>query len=219
VPCVHAYLRAILFPIIAGGMIFLAAGRIDLPPVWGVLALLSVFMVTMVAVADPGMIRERVQPGPGNQDRFTQPASVVLLLAHWLAAGLDVGRFHWSAVPLPVQIAGLFGYAACLLMLLWCLRVNRFYSSVVRVQSDRGHEPITVGPYAIVRHPGYAASIVAALSGGVALGSWLAMVPMAMFVALFLRRTLLEDAMLVRELPGYADYAKTVRYRLLPGVF
>lgn len=215
----HAYLRAILFPVFAGGIIFVAAGRIDLPAVWSVLALLGVFMVGMVAVADPGMIRERVQPGPGSQDRFTQPASVVLLLAHWLVAGLDVGRFQWSPVPPAVQIAGLIGYAACLVMLLWCLRVNRFYSSVVRVQSDRGHEPITVGPYAIVRHPGYAASIVAALCGGVALGSWLAMVPVAIFVALFVRRTLLEDAMLVRELPGYAGYAKTVRYRLLPGVF
>ena len=218
-PCVPAYLRAILFPAIAGGIIFAAAGRIDLPAVWGVLVLLGAFMVGMVTVADQGMIRERVQPGPGNQDRITQPASAVLLMAHWLVAGLDVGRWHWSPVPWPVQIAGLIGYAACLVVLLWCLRVNRFYSSVVRVQSDRGHEPITVGPYALVRHPGYAASIVAALCGGVALGSWLAMIPIAMFVALFLRRTLLEDSLLVRELPGYAGYAKTVRYRLLPGVF
>ncbi|HUE71530.1 MAG TPA: isoprenylcysteine carboxylmethyltransferase family protein [Pirellulaceae bacterium] len=218
-PRVHAYLRAILFPVFAGGIIFVAAGRVDLPAVWGVLALLGVFMVGMVTVADPGMIRERVQPGPGSQDRFTQPASIVLLLAHWLVAGLDVGRFQWSPVPPALQIAGLIGYAACLAFVMWCLRVNRFYSSVVRVQSDRGHEPITVGPYAIVRHPGYAASIVAVFCGGVALGSWLAMIPVAAFVLLFVRRTLLEDAMLVRELPGYAGYAKTVRYRLLPGVF
>ncbi len=213
------YLRAILFPAIAGGIIFIAAGRMDLPAVWGIIGLLAAFMVGMMVVADPGMIRERVRPGTGNQDRFTQPVSAVLLLAHWLVAGLDVGRFQWSPVPLPVQIAGLIGYAACLVMLLWCLRVNRFYSSVVRVQCDRGHEPITVGPYAIVRHPGYAASIVAALCGGVALGSWLGMIPVVLFAALFVRRTLLEDAMLVRELPGYAPYAKTVRYRLVPGVF
>jgi protein-S-isoprenylcysteine O-methyltransferase Ste14 len=61
--------------------------------------------------------------------------------------------------------------------------------------------------------------MVAALCGGVALGSWLAMIPVVLFAALFVRRTLLGDAMLVRELPGYAPYAKTVRYRLLPGVF
>lgn len=215
----HAIWRAILFPAIAGGVIVVASGRIDLPAVWGVLALLAAFMVGMAITADAGMIRERVRPGPGNQDRMTQPASAILLFAHWIVAGLDVGRFHWSPVPLAVQVAGLLGYAACLVVLLWCLRVNRFYSSVVRVQSDRGHEPITVGPYAIVRHPGYAASIVAALCGGVALGSWLAMVPVVLFIALFVRRTLLEDGMLVRELPGYADYAKKVRYRLMPGVF
>jgi protein-S-isoprenylcysteine O-methyltransferase Ste14 len=213
------YARAILFPAIAGAIIFAAAGRFDLPAVWGVVLALAVMMVGMMVVAEPGMIRERVRPGPGNQDRFTQPASVVLLVAHWIVAGLDVGRFHWSPVPPIIQWPALTGYAACLAFLLWCVRVNRFYSSVVRVQTDRGHEPITAGPYAIVRHPGYAASMVGALCGGIALGSWLAMIPILMFLALFIRRTLLEDAMLVRELPGYAQYAKTVRYRLVPGVF
>ena len=173
----------------------------------------------MLIVADPETIRERMRPGPGNQDRLTQPVSGVLIAAHWILGGLDAGRLHWTPAPLPLQIVGLVGYGICLAALLWCLRVNRFYSSVVRVQSDRGHEPITVGPYAIVRHPGYAASISGALLGGIALGSWLAMIPIVLFVALFMRRTLLEDSMLLRELPGYADYAKTVRYRLLPGVF
>jgi protein-S-isoprenylcysteine O-methyltransferase Ste14 len=219
VPRAFDYLRAILFPTVAGGVIFFAAGRIDLPFVWGILILLAVFFLGMLVVADPGTIRERMRPGPGNQDRLTQPVSGVLIAAHWILGGLDAGRFQWTLVPLPLQIVGLVGYGICLAALLWCLRVNRFYSSVVRVQSDRGHEPITVGPYAIVRHPGYAASISGALLGGIAMGSWLAMIPIILFVTLFVRRTLLEDAMLIRELPGYATYAKSVNYRLVPGLF
>ena len=213
------YLRAILFPAIAGGIIFLAAGRFDLPAVWGILVLLTAMMVAMVVVADPTMIRERVRPGPGNQDRFTQPASAVLLVAHWVIAGLDIGRLHWTSVPAVIQWPALAGYAACLIFLLWCLKVNRFYSSVVRIQTDRGHEPITSGPYAIVRHPGYAASIVSALCGGLAMGSWLGMMPILLFVGLFVRRTLVEDDMLTRELPGYDEYARRVRFRLIPGLF
>ena len=99
------------------------------------------------------------------------------------------------------------------------MRVNRFYSSVVRVQTDRGHHPVVDGPYRFVRHPGYAATLVAVLSGGVALGSWLAMLPVLGFAVVFVRRTLVEDRLLQLELPGYAAYAQQVPSRLIPGVF
>jgi protein-S-isoprenylcysteine O-methyltransferase Ste14 len=99
------------------------------------------------------------------------------------------------------------------------MRANPFYSSAVRVQSDRGHRAIANGPYRFVRHPGYAATILAVIGGGLALGSWTAMLPVLGFIALFLRRTVLEDRMLRCDLPGYAEYATTVRFRILPGVF
>ena len=133
--------------------------------------------------------------------------------------GLDVGRFHWSLVPWSVQVAGVFGYAAALCVNLWAMRVNRFYSSVVRVQSDRGHCVIDVGPYRFVRHPGYLATLTAMLCGGIALGSWLAMIPVLGFAAIFIRRTMLEDQMLRDELPNYLEYTRRVRWRLIPGVF
>ena len=96
---------------------------------------------------------------------------------------------------------------------------NPFYSSVVRVQTERGHQVVAKGPYRFVRHPGYAATLFAMLSGGVALGSWLAMLPILMVCGLFIRRTLLEDRLLQRELEGYLDYAQKVRYRLVVGLF
>jgi len=99
------------------------------------------------------------------------------------------------------------------------MRANRFYSSVVRVQTDRGHHTVADGPYRFVRHPGYTATLFAMLSGGVALGSWLAMLPILGFAATFVRRTLLEDRLLQMELPGYAAYAQRVRSRLIPGLF
>ncbi len=206
-------------PILAGTIIFVSAGRWNLPMVWAVLGGLTVFSLTLVVTADSGLLRERQSPGPGNQDRFTKPVGIVLFLGHWILVGLDVGRFQWSVAPLAVQAAGLAGYIAALGVMFWAMRVNPFYSSAVRVQRDRGHRLIAAGPYRFLRHPGYAASIFAFMGGGLAFGSWIAMLPIIVFVGLFIRRTLVEDQMLLRELEGYAEYAQRVRYRLMPGVF
>jgi protein-S-isoprenylcysteine O-methyltransferase Ste14 len=130
-----------------------------------------------------------------------------------------VGRFQWSLVPWRVQFVGVVGYAAAMGVLFWAMRVNPFYSSVVRVLAERGHRTVAAGPYRYVRHPGYAATLFALLSGGVALGSWLAMLSMLVFFGLFVRRTLLEDRLLKRDLEGYAEYAQKVRYRLIAGLF
>ena len=206
-------------PIVIGTGFFLLAGRADLPMVWGMLGLLAVFTFVVVFRIDPALIRERVSPGPGNRDRLTRPAMLVLLLAHWVLTALDVGRFQWSSIPWPVQLVGLVGYAASLVGVYWAMRANPFYSSVVRLQSDRGQHPVTAGPYRFVRHPGYTATMLANVCGGLAFGSWIGMLPLVGVVVLFLRRTLVEDHMLTSGLPGYAEYARRVQYRLVAGVF
>jgi len=207
------------FPAGVGAIIFASAGRWDLPFVWAILGALAAFYLALAAFADPGMMRERLAPGPGNQDRLTRIFGGGMLVAHWVLAGLDVGRFQWSPVPWQVQVAGVVGYAAALGALFWAMHANPFYSSVVRVQTERGHHTVAAGPYRFVRHPGYAATLFAMLSGGVALGSWLAMLPMLVFFGLFVRRTLLEDRLLQQGLEGYTEYAQKVRYRLVVGLF
>jgi protein-S-isoprenylcysteine O-methyltransferase Ste14 len=206
-------------PVAVGVIIFASAGRQDLPFVWAILGLLAAFYLALAAFADPGMMRERLAPGPGNQDRLTRLVGAGMLVGHWVLAGLDVGRFQWSLVPWQVQLAGVFGYAAALGVMFWAMHANPFYSSVVRVQTERGHHTVAAGPYRYVRHPGYAATLLAMLSGGVALGSWLALLPLLVFFGLFVRRTLLEDRLLLQELAGYAEYAQKVRYRLVVGLF
>jgi protein-S-isoprenylcysteine O-methyltransferase Ste14 len=211
-------LLSLLMPAVVAGIVFGAAGRLDLPGVWAVFGVLAVFCLAATATADPDLIRERTKPGPGNRDRLTQPLGTLLLFAHWLLAGLDA-RFNWTPIPLEAQIAGAVGYAVSLVFMFWTLRVNRFYSSVVRVQTDRGHHLIDTGPYRFVRHPGYAATLFGVFAGWLALGSWLALVPLVACAALFVRRVLIEEEMLRAELPGYAEYAERVRSRLVAGVF
>jgi protein-S-isoprenylcysteine O-methyltransferase Ste14 len=100
------------------------------------------------------------------------------------------------------------------------MRVNRFFSSIVRIQSDRGQHVVTAGPYAFVRHPGYAAGILLILASGIALGSWFA----AAFVLVtnmpfILYRMITEERVLAAQLPDYADYARRVCWRLMPGIW
>jgi protein-S-isoprenylcysteine O-methyltransferase Ste14 len=97
--------------------------------------------------------------------------------------------------------------------------VNRFFSSIPRIQSERGHTVISTGPYRFVRHPGYTAGLLAAITSGIALGSWISTFIAPIALALLVWRTIVEDRMLQRDLPGYGDYAARVPYRLVPGIW
>jgi protein-S-isoprenylcysteine O-methyltransferase Ste14 len=218
-PPAAVWLFAVVFPAVVGAIVFVSAGTWELPFVWAILAIVFVLYLALAAFADPGLVQERVRPGPGNRDTATRRLGGILLIAHWVLAGLDVGRLHWTPVPWQLQAAGVVVYAAAVSVTFWAMKANPFYSSVVRIQTDRGQHAVAAGPYRYVRHPGYAATLVALISGGVALGSWIALVPALGFAALFVRRTLIEDRLLREELPGYLDYAQSVRYRLIPGVF
>ena len=101
----------------------------------------------------------------------------------------------------------------------WATLVNRFFSSAVRLQSDRGQHVVTAGPYRVVRHPGYSGGLLLLLCIGLALGSWIAIVPILLIVPVMVRRTLIEERMLASALPGYANYTQRVRSRIVPGMW
>jgi protein-S-isoprenylcysteine O-methyltransferase Ste14 len=177
-------------------------------------------MIPASFLVDPGLAAERAMPGPGGQDYGMEPVYGLLWVAQHLVAGWDVGRFHWSdRVPAPVQAAGLLAVAVALTGLVWAMTVNRFFSSVIRIQTDRGHHVIMSGPYRWVRHPGYGAAFVLMVGTGLGLGSWIAGAIGVLFVPLLVRRTLKEDRVLREQLDGYAAYAERVRYRIIPGVW
>jgi protein-S-isoprenylcysteine O-methyltransferase Ste14 len=97
--------------------------------------------------------------------------------------------------------------------------VNRFFSPVVRIQAERGHQVIRRGPYGFIRHPGYSGYLLAAPGLSLALGSWLSLLPALLVCLLIARRTMIEDRYLHDHLGGYPAYANDVRYRLLSGVW
>jgi protein-S-isoprenylcysteine O-methyltransferase Ste14 len=205
---------------LAWTVLALAAGRAD------VLAFALWVGVTWLAVSgvnlalqryQPALLAERLAP-PSDRDRTTRRVVGVPVLACLVLSGLDV-RYGWSTVSQAVAIAGLLLVVVGYALVAWVLLSNPFASSAVRVQSERNQVVISTGPYALVRHPMYLAVVCVSLGSGPALDSWLGGLMLLPVLALFVRRTLLEDRMLRRELPGYADYAERVRWRVVPFVF
>ena len=211
----------LVFPLTLIAVLFGSAGRWDLPFVWGYMAILLTYMVVVgLFVMNPALREERLRPGPGGKDRSRRGIAMPFLLGHWIIAGLDVGRFHWSdTIPIGARVVGLFGLAASMALVGWAMGVNPFFSPVVRIQRERGHHLVTSGPYRYVRHPGYSASLASCVFGPLALGSWYAMLPLVVFLALLVRRTTIEDRFLRQELEGYAEYAQRVRARWVPGIW
>ncbi|MCB9641527.1 MAG: isoprenylcysteine carboxylmethyltransferase family protein [Myxococcales bacterium] len=134
-------------------------------------------------------------------------------------AALD-HRYSWSP---PTHI--LLSLAGIALMFLgqllgaWAIAANRFFSSVVRIQTDRGHQVVDHGPYAIVRHPGYTGVVLFYLGLPLLLGAYWAYIPSALLIVLLFYRTALEDKTLQQELDGYTAYTQRVRSRLIPGIW
>jgi protein-S-isoprenylcysteine O-methyltransferase Ste14 len=213
-------LLSLITPAVMGAVVFVSAGRMDLPFVWAYVGIVAMGSTIAMLLLDPGLIRERMRPGPGAKDTNDVGPMKVLIAAHLVVAGLDVGRLHWSdGMADGLRVAGLCGVAAGFGLGLWSMVVNPFFSALVRIQEERGHAVVTRGPYGVVRHPGYAGYILGFAASPLALGSWYSGVPALVFCLLLWRRTRIEDRFLLKNLPGYGAYAERVRFRLVPGVW
>jgi protein-S-isoprenylcysteine O-methyltransferase Ste14 len=217
-------LDAVLSLIGAGVLLFWPAGRIDWWPGWGVLAVNAFMMAAMglvIFTRFPDLMAERLSP-PKDAKRWDIAINSGVRLsqaARYVVAGLDF-RYGWTAGFTPgIQIAGLavsfLGYA----IIPWAVANNQFFSQIVRIQTDRGHAVAAGGPYRFVRHPSYLGMILFELAIPVMLASWGALLISLVPVSLIVLRTALEDRTLQAELPGYGEYARQVRYRLLPGIW
>jgi protein-S-isoprenylcysteine O-methyltransferase Ste14 len=203
-----------------GGSLFLAAGRTDVPLLWVNVLVWAGSTFVIGWIMDLDLMRERSRIGGGIRGRLLQVFGLPVLASHYVVAGLDVGRFHWSdRVPVGLHAVGLGLMLLAFGLLSWTIYVNPFFAKAVRIQDDRGHEIVTSGPYGHVRHPGYAAFALIFLASGLALGSYLSLIPATGFALFFIWRTAVEDRFLQENLEGYASYAQRVHHRLIPGLW
>ena len=167
------------------------------------------------------LVEERSQVGEGAKgwDKIIGGISAFGGLLILILAGLDE-RFGWpGTIRLAVQISAFVLMGLTYPLFTWAMVSNKYFSTIVRIQKERGHTVQTGGPYRIVRHPGYASLLCSYITIPIALGSLWACIPMALLVVNLFVRTALEDRTLQAELDGYKEYAARVRYRLIPGVW
>ncbi len=216
-------LRGVAAPIAMFVVLFGLAGHWSYWQGWVFVALTALVLVVMSTVLSPGreLIEERLNPKQGvkSWDKLYMALSTPLYFIALILGGLDA-RFGWTRdMPLWFYWIGAVIFLAGNAVLLWARYTNRYFSSMVRIQADRGQTVCSDGPYRYVRHPGYVGGILMALGMGVVLGSWWACLPQVLAALLLVWRTSREDRVLQAELPGYEGYTRETRYRLVPGVW
>ncbi len=211
-----------VFIVVQAAILFLGSGRPGWTRAWVYLAsYVGLIALTRFVVRDPELFAERAQIKKDAKawDKILSALFGIFGLGLLVVAALDV-RFTWSPpMSTASAVAGLVTFLLGFGLSVWAMAANRFFSSVVRIQADRGHTVATGGPYRFVRHPGYAGFIAGTFGTVLLLGSRWAFVPAALSGVLVVVRTVFEDRTLREELPGYRDYAAQVRHRLLPGVW
>jgi protein-S-isoprenylcysteine O-methyltransferase Ste14 len=212
-------LRFLALTSFLAAVLFAVAGTWRDPWLWTYLGVWVVIGAAAMLSINDDLARERYRPPTAGADRLSLRMIRLIALAHLLIGVFDSTRFHWSTVPEWLRIVGLAGFGLSFLLVVRAMAVNRFFSAVVRVQDDRGHRVIDQGPYALVRHPGYAGMIPAVPFSALALGSWASLALALVYSGLILRRVLFEDQFLRANLHGYEAYARRVRYRLVPAVW
>jgi protein-S-isoprenylcysteine O-methyltransferase Ste14 len=194
-------------------------GWVYLGPYLAFIALNAVLMLSKSGSVE--LIRERSQI---KENAKGWDKAIGLLIGLFgsgmlIVAGFDE-RWGWSPrLAVAVQVAAFVVVALGDVLFAWAMASNLFFSSVVRIQQDRGHTVQAGGPYHFVRHPGYVGTVVPALATPLALGSLWAFIPAGLLTVVIVVRTALEDKTMQDELVGYAEYARRTRYRLVPGVW
>jgi len=214
----NLFLIAILFGIV---------GRWDWWNGWAMSAIYLLWTlgtIVFILPVNPQMLAERQMSGVKKDSKKWDLVMVslmgVFMLAAYVVACLDVRNGWTPSFPLWAQIAGVvvaaIGYD---ILAIWAMIANAFFTTIVRIQTDRGHTVATGGPYRFVRHPGYVGTILFNLATPFVLNSRWALIPAVLAAIVLVVRTAKEDQTLQAELPGYKEYTLKTRYRLIPGVW
>jgi protein-S-isoprenylcysteine O-methyltransferase Ste14 len=215
---------AIGLPAALLALVFWPAGSLTWAPGWVFIAVLVLAFGASglwIAKANPVIYRARSRFQPGTKGWDLRIVTVILaaMVISIPVATFDAGRARWSTPPTWVAVLGYLLILAGVAGTGWAQVVNPFFEPGVRIQTERRQRVIDTGPYRIVRHPGYLFALMIFFGMPLALRSYWALIPAAVASALLIVRTAWEDRLRHAELPGYADFARRTRFRILPGVW
>jgi len=209
--------------VVMAALVFVPAGTLDYWQAWLFLAcyfLASLLVSAWLIRNDPALLERRMRAGPFAEGEPSQKIIMAITSIGFIALlavpGLD-HRFGWSRMPGTVAILGDVALLAGWLGILQVFRTNTYAAATIQVAS--GQSVISTGPYAVVRHPMYAAALLMLLGIPISLGSWWGALVLAALLPALAWRLIDEERVLVRDLSGYADYRRRVRWRLIPGLW
>lgn len=219
----RAWLGLAFLALAMGLLLFVSAGTVNYRQAWiylaiffGAAALTTVYLMR----TDPALLHRRLKGGPTAE---TRPAEKVIMLATsagfvalLVVPALD-HRYGWSAVPIYGIALGDTLVAIGFYLIFLVYKENSFTSATIEVSVDQ--KVISTGPYAVVRHPMYASALLYLVGTPVALGSFWGLIPLASMVPFLIWRLFDEERLLSERLPGYVEYQRKVRHRLLPGIW
>jgi len=222
----NAIIQTIVWYGFMAAIIFAAAGTIEYTGGWlylGIMIAISIVFGTHMVRVDPGLLRERLKP-PMQKDQPLADKLVLIPILLFIFGGMafmaaDAASWRWSMMPPAVQWAGCGLLLVALSFIHWVMRTNSFAAPVVKIQKERGQAVITTGPYAIVRHPMYLGALFYMAATSLVLGSWWGLVTVPFLALLFGIRIGVEEQTLRMGLDGYDDYARRVRWRLIPFIW
>ncbi len=207
--------------IIQGVLLFISAWTIKWLWAWIFLFLGIVILLINLIVLPVEVIEERGKKKDNVKkwDKILTTINVIPILGIYILCGLDY-RFNWSiGVNICINIVGLLFTFLGAMLFTWAMVSNKFFSTLVRLQTERGHQVATSGPYRFVRHPGYVGYIIMSLATPLALGTLYGLIMSGIITLIFIIRTVLEDKTLNNELNGYSDYSEKIKYKLIPFIW
>jgi protein-S-isoprenylcysteine O-methyltransferase Ste14 len=205
-------------------VLFISAGRIDYWQGW-IYVIIGLVMLSLnytILHIDAELMKERSKPGEGAKkwDKLLLGLSFPILIIMFIVAGLDSGRYHWSPdLHWSLYALGIILTTVGQLLFLIAQKQNKFFSSTVRIQTERGHTVWETGLYKVVRHPAYLGNIMQTLGFPILFGSFWSIIPVSLSMLLILIRTYLEDRTLMNELNGYREYTNKTRYKIIPYIW
>ena len=205
-------------------VLFISAGKIYY---WQglIYVFIGLIMATLsytVLKLDSDLLNERSKPGEGTKkwDKLLLGLCFQAAIATYIIAGLDSGRYHWSpSFHWSIYLLGIILIILGQLIFLIAQKQNKFFSSTVRIQTDRKHTVCETGLYKVVRHPAYLGTIIQLIGFPLLIGSLWSVIPTSLSIMLFIIRTYLEDKTLKNELIGYLEYSLKTRYKIIPYVW
>jgi protein-S-isoprenylcysteine O-methyltransferase Ste14 len=215
---IRRLVQVFLILFIQGVILFAAAGTLFWKWAWILLLLSVVILIINLLVIPVELIEERgrLKKDAKKWDKVLTSINIVPTILLYVCSGLDY-RFNLTGnVNILINIAGLVLSFSGAMLFTWSMISNKFFSTQVRLQTDRKHTVATGGPYRFVRHPGYVGYIIMSFATPMALGTLWGLIFSGITGILLIIRTALEDNTLKRELAGYDEYAEKVKYRLIP---